>query len=112
MQHISPQEAGFSAERLRRIDAAMQRYIDDEKIAGIVTMFARRGQIFHVGCDGMADRERQRPMQTDTLFRMWSITKAVTAVALMTLYEEGHFVLDQNIADFLPAFKETKVFVD
>jgi CubicO group peptidase (beta-lactamase class C family) len=110
IQHVSPQAVGFSADRLRRVDSAMQRYVDEGKLAGIVTMFARRGQIFHVGCYGMADRERQRPMQTNTLFRMWSITKAVTTVALLTLYEEGHFVLDQNIEDFLPAFKETKVF--
>jgi CubicO group peptidase (beta-lactamase class C family) len=110
MEFIAPQAAGFSVERLRRVDSALQRYIDEGKIAGMVTMFARRGQLFHVGCYGMADRERQHPMQTNTIFRMWSITKAVTAVALMTLYEEGHFVLDQDIGDFLPAFKATPVF--
>jgi CubicO group peptidase (beta-lactamase class C family) len=111
IQHISPKEVGFSEDRLRRVDVAMQRYIDEGKLAGIVTMFARRGKIFHVGCYGMADRERQRPMQTNTIFRMWSITKAITTVALLMLYEEGHFVLDQDIAHFLPAFKGTKVYV-
>src|SRR5688572_29890581 len=110
MQSVSPQAVWVSPERLHRVDVALQRYIDEGKIAGIVTMFARRGQLFHTGCYGMADRERQRPMHTRSIFRIWSITKAVAAVALMTLYEEGHFVLDQDIADFLPAFKETPVF--
>ncbi|MFN8374177.1 MAG: serine hydrolase domain-containing protein [Anaerolineae bacterium] len=110
LPQVSPQAVGVSTARLRRVDSAMQRYMDEGKLAGLVTIFARRGQIFHVGCYGMADRERQRPMQPDTIFRMWSITKAVTAAALMLLYEEGHFVLDQDIADFLPAFKATQVY--
>ena len=110
MEFVTPEQVGFSSSRLQRLDAAMQRYVDEGKIAGIVTMLARRGKVFQVGCYGMADRERSRPMQTDTIFRMWSVTKAVTTVALLTLYEEGAFVLDQDIADFLPAFRETKVF--
>ncbi len=110
MQSISPEAAGFSARRLQRLDTVMQRYVDEGKIAGIATLFARQGQVFHAGCYGLADRERGRPMQTDTLFRLWSVTKAITAVAVLTLYEEGCFVLDQDIAAFLPAFRETPVF--
>jgi CubicO group peptidase (beta-lactamase class C family) len=110
MQTVSPEKVGFSAKRLRRLDAAMQRYIEDGKIAGMITVLARRGEIFHMGCYGMADRERNRPMQMDTIFRLWSVTKAITAVAVLILYEEGHLVLDQDIANFLPAFRETRVF--
>src|SRR5689334_1721564 len=111
IQSISPQEVGVSTDRLRRLDTAMQRYIDEGKIAGIATMLARRGQIFHVGMYGMADRENKRPMQSNTIFRLASISKMITAVALMTLYEEGQFVLDQDISQFLPIFKDTKVYV-
>lgn len=110
MQIVSPEQVGFSSQRLQRLDAAMQRYIDEGKIAGLVNMLARRGQVFHMGCYGMADVERSRPMQTDTLFRMWSVTKAITAVAVLTLFEEGHFVLDTDVATFLPAYRDTKVF--
>ena len=110
MEIISPEQVGFSSQRLQRLDAAMQRYIDEGKIAGLVNILARRGQVFHMGCYGMADMERSRPMQTDTIFRMWSVTKAITAVAVLLLYEEGHFVLDTDIANFLPAYRDTRVF--
>ncbi|MFN8374176.1 MAG: serine hydrolase domain-containing protein [Anaerolineae bacterium] len=110
LQHVSPDAVGVSAARLRRVDTAMQRYIDEGKLAGLVTMLVRRGKIFHAGCYGMADRERQRPMQTNTIFRMASVSKAITTAAVLTLYEEGHFVLDQDIANFLPAFAATKVY--
>lgn len=111
MEIISPEQVGFSSQRLQRLDAAMQRYIDEGKIAGMVNILARRGKVFHTGCYGMADMERSRPMQTDTIFRMWSVTKAFTTVAVLLLYEEGHFVLDTDISTILPAFGETKVFV-
>lgn len=110
MQMIAPEQAGFSSSRLKRLDAAMQRYIDEEKIAGMVTLLSRRGQVFHVGCYGMADREQKRRMQPDTIFRLWSVTKAITTVAALILYEQGHFTLDQDIADFIPSFRDTKVY--
>jgi CubicO group peptidase (beta-lactamase class C family) len=110
MEIISPEQAGFSSQRLKRLDSVMQRYIDEGKIAGVVNILARRGQVFHMGCYGMADVERSRPMQTDTIFRMWSVTKAITAVAVLLLYEEGHFVLETDISTLLPAYRETKVF--
>lgn len=107
---VSPEQVGFSSSRLKRLDDAMQRHIDQEKIAGMVVMLSRRGQTFHVGSYGMADREAGQPMQPDTIFRIWSITKAVTTVAALMLYEQGYFTLDQDIADFIPAFRETKVY--
>lgn len=88
----------------------MQRYVDEGKIAGLVTLLLRRGQVFHTGCYGLADRERNIPMQPDTLFRLWSVTKAITTVAALTLYEQGHFALDQDIAEFIPAFRDTQVY--
>jgi CubicO group peptidase (beta-lactamase class C family) len=89
----------------------MQRYVDDGRLAGIVTLVANKGYVVQQGCYGMADIAAGRPMQPDTIFRLWSSTKWVAAVALMTLFEEGHFVLDQDVAEFIPEFKDTKVFV-
>jgi CubicO group peptidase (beta-lactamase class C family) len=82
MHIISPEKAGFSSSRLERLDAAVQRYVDEGKVAGLVTLLSRRGQIFHAGCHGMADRERNRPMFTNSLFRLWSVTKALTYQAM------------------------------
>lgn len=107
---VSPEQVGFSSKRLTRLDDAMARHIDEEKVAGIVVMLSRRGQVFHVGSYGMADREAGRAMQPDTIFRIWSITKAITTVAALTLYEQGHFTLDQDIASFIPAFREMQVY--
>jgi len=90
----------------------MQRYVDDGKLAGVVTLLARRGQVFQAGCYGLADRERNRPMQTDTIFRLWSVTKVFTTTAVLMLYEQGYFALDQDIADFIPAFHDTKVYTN
>ncbi|MBL1138363.1 MAG: beta-lactamase family protein [Armatimonadetes bacterium] len=111
METVSPASVGASTKRLKFMDSAMQRYVDEGKVAGIVTVLSRRGQVFHVGCYGMADRENAIPMQTDTIFRIWSVTKAITAVAVLMLYEEGEFVLDQDITDFIPSFKNTRVYV-
>ena len=81
MDTTSPETVGFSADRLRHIDRTMQRYVDEGKLAGLVTLLARRGQVFQQGCYGMANREAGKAMQMDSLFRIWSMTKAVTAVA-------------------------------
>ncbi len=106
---IPPEKVGVSTRRLQRLDAALQRYVDQDQVAGIVVLLSRRGQVFYSGCYGLADREHARPMQPDTLIRLWSITKAITTVAALILYEQGYFALDQAIADFIPAFRETKV---
>lgn len=112
MPTVSPESVGMSSSRLRRLDAAMQRCVDEGKLAGVVTLLSRRGQVFHAGCYGLADRERRRPMQPNTLFRLWSVTKAITTVAALTLYEQGYFALDQDIAAFIPAFRETMVYTE
>jgi CubicO group peptidase (beta-lactamase class C family) len=112
MDTISPEAVGFSPKRLRHIDTTMRRYVNEGKLAGVVTLLARQGKVLQQGCYGMADREARKAMQPDSLFRIWSMTKSITAVATMILYEEGHFALDQDIADFLPEFKSTKVFVN
>ena len=108
----APESVGMSAERLQRIDAFTQRYIDDEMVAGTVTLVARKGKVVHFSAQGMKDVERNQPMTTDTIFRMASMTKPIASVALMMLYEEGWFQLDDPISDWLPEFKDMMIEVE
>ena len=108
--HITqPESIGFSSERLGRIRAGMQGYIDRQQMAGMITLVARRGQVVHLECQGWMDREAGKPMELDTIFRIYSMTKPITSTAVMMLLEEGHFQLSDPISRFIPAFKETKV---
>lgn len=107
-----PDSVGMSAQRLTRIDDFMQRYIDDEMVAGTVTLVARRGKVVHFKAQGMKDVERGQEMTTDTIFRMASMTKPIASVALMMLYEEGWFQLDDPISDWLPEFSDMMIEVE
>jgi CubicO group peptidase (beta-lactamase class C family) len=106
----SPESVGMSSERLGRLDAVTHGWVDEGRIAGVVTLVARRGQIVHQDAYGMADIENARPMTEDTFFRLFSMTKPVTSVALLTLYEEGKFQLSDPLAEHLPEFADVKVF--
>ena len=110
MQTITPEHAGLSSERLQRIAPIMQGYVDRNELAGLITVVARRGQIAHQACFGMADLEARRPMQFDTIFRLYSMTKPITAVAVMMLYEEGYFQLHDPISQYIPVFAALKVY--
>ena len=92
-----PEAVGLSSERLARVRPAIERHIADEKIAGAVTLVARRGEVVHLECVGLMDREHNKPMQTDAIFRIYSMTKPIICVALMTLYEKGHFQLIEPV---------------
>jgi CubicO group peptidase (beta-lactamase class C family) len=107
-----PESVGMSSERLQRIDAFTQRYINDQMVAGTVTLVARKGKVVHFSAQGMKDVERNLPMTTDTIFRMASMTKPIASVALMMLYEEGWFQLDDPISDWLPEFSNMMVEVE
>lgn len=106
-----PEEVGLSAERLARINTLMQSHIRAKDISGAVTLVARRGKVVHLQAHGVADLETQRPMQIDTLFRMASMTKPVTAVAVLMLMEEGKVLLSDAISKYIPEFKNPKVAV-
>jgi CubicO group peptidase (beta-lactamase class C family) len=106
-----PEEVGLSAKRLERISPIMQGYVDDNKLAGILTVVARYGKIAHFECVGMMDKEAGKPMKPDTIFRIYSMSKPITSVAVMMLYEEGHFLLTDPVSKFIPEFKNLKVFV-
>jgi CubicO group peptidase (beta-lactamase class C family) len=102
---------GLSAERLQRITTAVDQSIKDKQIAGAVTMVVRRGKVAFLKAQGMQDREASKPMPADAIFRICSMTKPITSVAVMMLYEEGKFQLEDPISKYLPEFKNPKVLV-
>jgi CubicO group peptidase (beta-lactamase class C family) len=106
-----PEELGFSSERLTRIHEAVQRHIDARAIAGAVTLVARNGRIAHFAAHGLIDVEANRPMPKDGVFRLASMSKPVTAVAVMMMIEEGKIRLNDPVSRFIPEFKGMKVAV-
>jgi CubicO group peptidase (beta-lactamase class C family) len=106
-----PKALGFSPERLHRIAEAVDRGIADQRITGMVTLVLRHGQVAWFDAQGLADREARTPMAKDTLFRICSMTKPITSTAVMMLYEEGKFTLEDPISKFLPEFKNPRVLV-
>jgi CubicO group peptidase (beta-lactamase class C family) len=105
------QHASFSAERLARIDAVMQKYVDENRVAGIVGLVLQDGETVYEKAFGWADKEAGRKMTVDTLFRIASQTKAITSAAVLMLVEEGKVGLDQPVSDFIPTFAKTTVAV-
>jgi CubicO group peptidase (beta-lactamase class C family) len=106
-----PNEIGMSKERLACITPMIQGYIDRQLIPGAVTMVARQGKIVHFDVQGYQNAEKKIPMTRETIFRIASMTKPITSVALMMLYEQGKFQLKDPISKWLPAYKEMKVAV-
>ena len=105
-------EAGMSTERLDRITAMSQRYVDEDKLAGVVTVVARDGKIVHFEAVGRRGAEDDRPMTKDALFRIYSMSKPITAVAAMMLYEEGKFALADPVEKFVPELADLNVLVE
>lgn len=108
----SPDEAGLSKARLDRIGQAMQQHIAANRIAGAIGLIARRGKIGYFESWGMMDKEGNKPMRKDAIFRIYSMTKAVTGVAVMALYEEGKFTLNEPASKYLPELRNLKVAVE
>ena len=108
----SPARAGMSAERLERITAMTQRYVDEGKLAGVVTLVARDGKIVHFESVGQRGADDETPLAKDALFRIYSMTKPITAVAAMMLYEEGKFQLSDPVTKFVPELEGLNVLVD
>ena len=109
---VSPERVGLSADRLARIGEVTQGYVDDGKLAGVLTMVARDGRIAYVSTVGKRGADDDRPLTEDALFRIYSMTKPITAVAAMILYEEGKFQLTDPVAKFVPELAELDVLVD
>jgi len=109
---LAPKQAGFSAERLERITDHLNRsYIDNGKIAGCQVLLARHGHLAYFKSLGKMDRERNKPVTEDTIFRLYSMTKPITSVALMTLYEKGYFQLNDPVHRFVPEWRDQRVWV-
>lgn len=104
-----PEDAGMSSARLHRIHEAVQRHIDAHEISGAVTLVSRRGRIVHFEAHGLMDLEAKKPMAKDAIFRLASMSKPVTAVAVLMLVEEGKIRLNDPVSRFLPEFKDPKV---
>ena len=102
---------GLSAARLTRLDDVMKRrYVDSRRLPGLLTMIYRRGKIAHLGMAGYMDLERGRPMREDAIFRIYSMSKPITAVALMMLVEEGLIGLDDPVSTYIPSWKNLGVY--
>ncbi|MDQ2870580.1 MAG: beta-lactamase family protein [Acidobacteriota bacterium] len=107
----TPASHGFSARRLARIDDAVRTEVAARRVAGAVTLVARDGRVVHFGASGWRDVESGAPMRRDTIFRIASMTKAVTTVAALLLMEDGRLLLTDSVSKFLPAFADATVAV-
>jgi CubicO group peptidase (beta-lactamase class C family) len=105
------EDAGISSERLQRIHPLIQSHIDAKDLSGAVTLVVRRGKLVHFEAQGSTDFESNQPMRTDTLFRMASMTKPITAVAVLMMMEEGKLILSDPVSKYIPEFKNPKVAV-
>jgi len=107
----SPESVGLNPERLKEISHVVQGSVDRGEIAGAVTLVARHGQVVWLNAAGYQDRENHKPMRTDSIFRICSMTKPIVTLAVMMLYEEGRFQLEDPISKFIPEFKDETVLV-
>ena len=108
----TPEDVGMSGERLQKVSDFMEREIDAELSTGMVTMVARYGKIVHFAATGKYGLDNDKAIEKDTIFRIYSMTKPITTVAAMMLYEEGHFQLDDPVSKFLPEFADQHVLKD
>ncbi len=106
-----PESVGLSSIRLERIASVVQGSVDHGEIAGAVTLVARHGQVIWLRASGKQDRENSKPMRTDSIFRICSMTKPIVTLGVMMLYEEGRFELDDPISKYIPEFGASKVLV-
>jgi CubicO group peptidase (beta-lactamase class C family) len=107
---IKPEALGFSSERLERLHAVMQQEVDQKQLAGIVTILVRHGKVVEERTYGKKDMESGAPMTRDTIFRIFSMTKPITGVAMMILYEEGKWHPSDPISKYIPEFAHLKVY--
>ena len=110
LRKTKPEKVGMSSARLERLEELNQRYVDEGKLAGVMTMVARYGKVVHVDAAGTYGVDDGEPLSEDTLFRIYSMTKPITSVALMVLYEEGAFQLSDPVSKFLPQFDNMQVW--
>lgn len=103
-----PEEVGLSSKKLKKVDQVIQNYIDKKQLAGAVTIIARKGKVIHLSAHGMRDLSKVRPMEEDSIFRIYSMTKAVVSVAAMVLVEQGKLKLDVPASSYIPSLGKMK----
>ena len=109
---MSPSPTGVSNRRLQQVDRLLQSYVDSGRLPGCACLVSRGGQEVHYFECGQSDVERHKPVERDTIYRIYSMTKPITSVALMMLYEEGHFQLDDPVEGYIPQWANLRVFAD
>ena len=107
----TPASVGVSGERLNRLSSTLQEYVDKGRTAGVVTIVVRQGKVVHFEAFGKRDIEAGAPMQKDTIFRIASMSKAITSLGAMILLEEGKLLLSDPVSKFIPSFAKTTVMV-
>ena len=112
LPEVSPESVGLSSAALDQVTKALQVHIDNQNIAGVVATVIRDGQIAYTKALGYRDLNRREPMSIDALFRLYSMTRPITSLAVMMLWEEGKLRLDAALSDFIPAFSTQQVFLD
>ncbi len=112
LPEVSPESVGLSSAALDQVSKALQVHIDNQNIAGVVATVIRDGQIAYTKALGYRDLNRREPMSIDALFRLYSMTRPITSLAVMMLWEEGKLRLDDALSDFIPAFSTQQVFLD
>lgn len=111
LPQVDPEAVGLSSERLQRATDVLMKEVEDGEISGAVGIIVRHGKIAYLKSVGLMDIGDNKPMQTDTIFRIASMSKPITSVAMMMLYEKGHFLLEDPVSKFIPEFAESKVLV-
>ena len=110
LEHGTPEELGLSSSRLDRVTDWLNQQVESERLAGASTMICRNGRIGYLESAGQSDLENGKPFDASTIVRIFSMTKPITSVAAMMLYEEGRYQLDDPVAKYLPEFTDTKVW--
>ena len=107
---VSPETVGVSSGRLERLEAGMRAFVEQERLAGVHTMMARHGKIVHSSLAGVKDLRSGAPLTEDAIYRIYSMSKPITGVAMMMLYEEGKWRLNDPVTTFIPEFEGLKVY--
>jgi CubicO group peptidase (beta-lactamase class C family) len=105
----SPESVGFSADSLKALQRTMRALVDDGKLAGVTTLVARHGKVVYLDAYGVQDLATKKPVASDTIFRLASMTKPIVGVAMMMLWEQGKWTLDDQVAKHIPEFAGLKV---
>src|SRR6187402_3270984 len=106
-----PEDVGLSSERLQQVNALVKRHLENKSFSGAVTLVARNGRIAHLQAHGLSDMDSKKPMQTDAMFRIMSMTKPVVGAAIIMRMEEGKVRLTDPVSKFIPALKGMQVAV-